>query len=204
MQTTQKFQRIIKIIFFLLMCLPMVTKAQTEYQLSPLCDNLIKVVGISNARDWYTITKQIESNGTFKFNSQGELSEVTALNFTVMARSLKSGKPSMDALNFKMIKGLEFPKITYQLTFATVTMIQANRYLIQTTGNLKIAGKIQSFSMNIIALVNADRSISCHGDEKIMLTDFGVDPKNVAASLKVENNLLVHFEVDYIKTSLAK
>ena len=111
----------------------------------------------------------------------------------------------MDSRTYKSIKESEFPKISYQLTFATVTMIQANKYAIQTTGTLTIAGKTQSIAMKVMALVNADRSISCHGTEKLMLTDYGIEPPSfMLGAMKVGNDLTIQFNLSYGKTSLAK
>jgi polyisoprenoid-binding protein YceI len=133
------------------------------------------------------------------------MTDLTALKFILVAKSLKSGKSSMDDRTYKTLSATEFPQISYQLTFATVTMVQAKRYSIQTTGILTIAGKTQSLSMKVIALINADGSISCHGSEKLVLTDYGIKPPSfMLGAMKVGNNLVIQFEFDYVKSSIAK
>eukprot|EP01012_Entosiphon_sulcatum_P040014 TRINITY_DN53641_c0_g1_i1.p2 TRINITY_DN53641_c0_g1~~TRINITY_DN53641_c0_g1_i1.p2 ORF type:complete len:211 (+),score=15.46 TRINITY_DN53641_c0_g1_i1:82-633(+) len=183
----------------------MVTVAQTAYQLAQTGGSSIKVTGTSNVHDWSITSKQFESKGTFNFNSLGEMTDVTALKFTLATKSLKSGKSGMDERTYKSLNEKEFPKISYRLTFATVTMVQANRYSILASGILTIAGKTQSLSMKVIALVNADGSISCHGSENLMLTDYGIEPPSfMLGAMKVGNNLIIHFELDYVKVSSAK
>lgn len=205
MKTFNIFRKKIRPIILLFMLSPLVTTAQTLYQLSPRANNLVKVMGTSNVHDWSMTAKQLEGTGTFSFNARGEMTDVTALRFTMGAKSLKSGKSSMDDRAYKTLRATEFPKISYQLNFATVTMVQANRYSIQTTGILTIAGKTQSFSMRVVALVNADGSISCHGSEKLMLTDYGIEPPSfMLGAMKVGNNLVIRFEFDYVKSSVAK
>jgi len=196
---------ILKASMLLLVLSPVITLAQTRYELAAAKNNNIKVSGTSNVHDWTMTAKDVESTGTFKFNSRDELIDLTALKFAVAAKSLKSGKSSMDGRTYKSIKADEFPKISYQLTFATVTMIQANKYAIQATGTLTIAGKTQSIAMKVMALVNADRSISCHGTEKLMLTDYGIEPPSfMLGAMKVGNDLIIQFDLTYNKSALAK
>lgn len=208
MKTNQKLQyswNILKIAIVLFMLSPQVIMAQTAYKLTSSKDNNIKVLGTSNVHDWTMTAKDLESTGVFKFNSKDELIDLTSLKFTVVANSLKSGKSSMDSRTYKSIKADEFPKISYQLTFATVTMVQANKYSIQTTGILTIAGKTQTIAMKVMALVNADRSINCHGTEKLMLTDYGIEPPSfMLGAMKVGNDLTIQFDLSYGKTALAK
>jgi len=205
MKTIKIFQKKIKPILLLLMFSPLATVAQTAYQLTQSNSSSVKVTGTSNVHDWSMISKQFESTGTFNFNSLGEMTDVTALKFTLATKSLKSGKSGMDERTYKTLNEKEFPKISYRLTFATVTMVQANRYSIQTTGILSIAGKTQSLSMKVMALVNADGSISCHGSENLMFTDYAIQPPSfMLGAMKVGNNLLIHFELDYTKVSSAK
>ncbi len=203
--TSQYGWLILKMSILLLMVSPVATIAQTRYELASAKNNTIKVSGTSNVHDWTMTAKDLESAGVLKFNSRDELVDVTALKFTVVAKSLKSGKSSMDGRTYKSIQADLFPKIVYQLTFATVSMVQANKYAVQTTGTLTIAGKTQTVSMKVMALVNNDRSISFHGTEKLMLTDYGIAPPSfMLGAMKVGNNLIIEFDLTYNKQSIAK
>jgi polyisoprenoid-binding protein YceI len=195
----------IKIAILFILLSPLGAIAQTAYKLASGKNNTIKVLGTSNVHDWTMTAKDIESTGTFKFNSKDELVAVNSLKFIVVAKSLKSEKSSMDTRTYKSIKADDFPKISYQLTNAEVTMIQANKYAIQTTGTLTIAGKTQSIAMKVTALVNADRSMSFHGTEKLMLTDYGIQPPSfMLGAMKVGNDLTITFDLNYNKTAIAK
>ncbi|MGF1925980.1 MAG: YceI family protein, partial [Bacteroidia bacterium] len=160
----------------------------------------VTVVGKSNVHDWEMNSAGIESQGTFKFNGKNELVGLSAFNFSVAAKSLKSGKSSMDERTYKSIKASEFPKISYRLTSAEVTLIQANKYSIQTTGALTIAGKTQTISMKVMAVVNSDQSITCQGSEKLLLTDYGISPPSfMLGAMKVGNDLIIKFDLNYNK-----
>lgn len=203
MRTNQviHFGRIIlKVSVILIMLSPQMLMAQTSYKLASSKENSIKVLGKSNVHDWTMIAKGLESSGTFKFDNKNELVDLTSLKFSVLAKSLKSEKTSMDERTYKAMKADQFPKVTYQLTFATVTMVQANKYSIQTSGNLTIAGKTQVIAMKVSALVNADGSITCHGQENLILTDYGIEPPSfMLGAMKVGNDLSIQFNITYAK-----
>ena len=191
---------ILKVSIVLFMLSPMMLMAQSSYKLATAKDNSIKVLGKSNVHDWTMVAKGLESSGTFKFNGNNELVDLTSLKFSVLAKSLKSEKTSMDERTYKAMKADQFPKVTYQLTFATVTMVQANKYSIQTSGNLAIAGKTQVIAMKVMALVNADGSITCHGQENLILTDYGIQPPSfMLGAMKVGNDLSIQFNLTYTK-----
>ncbi len=208
MKSTFNFQFIwnsLKIATLLVLLSPQVIMAQSVYKLTPNKNAKITVNGKSNVHDWEMTSTGIESQGVFKFNSRDELTGLSAFNFSVLAKSLKSGKSSMDGRTYKSMKADEFPKINYKLTFAEVTMVQANKYSIQTTGLLTIVGKTQSISMKVMALVNADQTISCHGTEKLMLTDYGIEPPSfMLGAMKVGNDLIIKFDLSYAKTNFTK
>ena len=64
--------------------------AQSIYKLTPNKNTKVTVNGKSNVHDWEMSSKGIESQGVFKFNSKDELIGLSAFNFTVLAKSLKS------------------------------------------------------------------------------------------------------------------
>jgi polyisoprenoid-binding protein YceI len=191
---------ILKFSIVLFMLSPMMLMAQSSYKLASAKDNTIKVLGKSNVHDWTMVAKGLESSGTFKFDKNNELVDLTSFRFSVLAKSLKSDKTSMDERTYKAMKADQFPKVNYQLTFATVTMVQANKYSIQTSGNLTIAGKTQVIAMKVMALVNADGSITCHGQENLILTDYGIQPPSfMLGAMKVGNDLSIQFNLTYAK-----
>src|SRR4051812_25987130 len=112
MKTANKTQKLIKIGILLFLLSPITILAQTAYKLSSGTSN-VKVLGTSNVHDWTMTANDIESSGVFKFNSRDEMIDLSTLKFTIAAKSLTSGKSSMDSRTYKSIKESEFPKITY-------------------------------------------------------------------------------------------
>lgn len=184
---------------FIFLGVPQIAAAQVTYQLVQSTAVVIKVSGKSNVHNWTMTTKAIESQGKFKLNGDN-LADVTSLNFTVAAKSLKSGKSSMDNRTYKTIKADQYPNITYKLTSATVSHINQNNYLIKTKGELIIAGVTQPINVSVNATVNADNTITCTGTENIKLTDYGIKPPSfVLGTMKVYNDLAIQFTLIYKK-----
>ncbi len=184
---------------------PIGAMAQTVYKLAPANDVFVKVYGTSNVHDWIMTSTGIESQGVFKFNSKDELISLSGFSFTVQAKSLKSGKSSMDERTYKSILANEFPKIVYQLKTAVVSPLAPNKFQLQTTGNLTIAGNTQLISMNVVATINADQSMTCTGSEKLKLTDFKINPPSfMLGAMKVGNDLTIKFDLNYNKSASAK
>jgi len=198
-QRVQHGCNFLKIIIFLLLLAPMTIMAQSTYKLNAGSEQSLKVAGTSNVHDWTMTSTGVESLGVFKFNNSDELIGLSGFTFTVLAKSLKSGKSSMDGRTYKSIKADQFPKIAYVLKSAVITQ-KGEKYNIATTGNLTIAGVTQSISMLVTAVVNPNKSISCHGSEKLKLTDYQIDPPSfMLGAMKVGNDLVIQFDLTYSK-----
>ncbi len=184
---------------FIFLAVPQVVTAQVTYQLVQSPAVVIKVSGKSNVHDWTMTATGIESQGKFKLNGDN-LTDVTSLSFTVAAKSLKSGKSSMDNRTYKTIKADQYPNITYKLTSATVSHISQKNYLVKTKGELTIAGVTQPVNVSVNATVNADNTITCTGTENIKLTDYGIKPPSfMLGTMKVYNDLAIQFTLIYKK-----
>ena len=179
--------------------IPQSLKAQV-YKLASSADVTIKVLGSSNVHDWTMTSPTMESQGNFKFDN-GQLRDLTAFSFSLNAKSLKSEHESMDNRTYKTIKADQFPKITYKLNSAAVTLVQKNKYQVKTTGDLTIAGTTQTITMNVTAVVNADNTLTCTGSQKIKLTDYKIDPPSfILGAMKVKDDLTIQFNLIYKST----
>ncbi|MDB5122632.1 MAG: yceI [Mucilaginibacter sp.] len=182
--------------------MPRSLTAQNSYKLSSGKDVNIIVLGSSNVHDWTMTSTAMDSHGEFTFEG-GNLRSLLGFSFSLDAKSLKSDHESMDNRTYKTIRADQYPKITYKLTRAVVTTVQKNKYSIKTTGDLKIAGAIQTIIMTVSAIVNPDNSISCSGSQKIKLTDFNIDPPSfMLGAMKVKNDLTIQFNLVYKNNQL--
>lgn len=204
-QTSQGIWAGLKFTILLLLLATQTLSAQTVYKLNPGKGTVLNVSGTSNVHDWTMTSTLAESQGVFRLNAKGEIINLSNFSFSAAAKSLKSGKSSMDSRTYKTLKADEFPTINYQLKSVDIAMIQPNKYKIQTKGNVSIAGKTQPIAMVVTAVVNADQSITCTGSTPLKLTDFGVEPPSfMLGAMKVGNDLTIKFDISYNKATIAK
>ncbi|SDF25752.1 Polyisoprenoid-binding protein YceI [Mucilaginibacter pineti] len=176
--------------------LPQKGAAQTTYKLTTDKEVNIKVLGSSNVHDWTMTSTAMESQGDFNLADH----HLQTLSFRLAVTSLKSEHTSMDDRTYKAVDAKKFPDISYKLTAAEVTTVDAHKYLIKTKGNLTIAGATQPISMDVTAVVNADNTITCSGSKKIQLTDYGIKPPTfMLGAMKVYNDLTIQFNLIYKK-----
>jgi polyisoprenoid-binding protein YceI len=182
--------------------IPQCLMAQVNYKLLPGKDAGIKVLGSSNIHDWTMTATGIESQGDFKFEGD-QLRSLHAFSFSVEAKSLKSDHESMDNRTYKTINADKFPRIAYKLNSAVVTPVEKNKYAIKATGELTISGATQTVVLNVTAVVNPDKTITCTGSQKIQLTDYKIDPPTfMLGAMKVKNDLTIQFNLVYKNNQL--
>jgi polyisoprenoid-binding protein YceI len=170
--------------------LPGMANAQTTYRFSAAKDKNIQVKGSSNVHDWTMTSAGIISQGVFTFDKNNILQTLSAFNFSMDAKSLKSGHSSMDSRTYKAMKADANPKILYKLTSAIISQVSKNEYLVKSIGNLTIAGETKIIQMSLKLIVNADKTMSCTGSEKIKLTDNKIDPPSfMMGAMKVGNDI---------------
>ncbi|MDQ6902409.1 MAG: YceI family protein [Bacteroidota bacterium] len=191
-----KLATIIAAVIFLLT--PQISTAQTTYKITSGNEKNVKVLGSSNIHDWTMNSTVMVSQGDFKFDKNNILQTLSDFNFTIDARSLKSGHTSMDNRTYTAMKADANPKIIYKLTSAVITPVSANEYQVKSVGSLSIAGETHTIQMNLKVIVNADKTLTCTGSEKLKLTDYKIDPPSyMFGAMKVGNDLTIQFNLLY-------
>jgi polyisoprenoid-binding protein YceI len=181
------------------LAVPKFLHAQNLYKVFPGAESSIKVLGTSNVHDWTMTSTGIQSSGEFLFDGD-KLVSLKVLTLSVDVKSLKSEHSSMDNRTYKAINAKEYPKITYKLTSAVISIVSKNKYLIKTKGDLNIAGANQLVAMDVNAIVNSDNTITCTGVEKLKLTDYNITPPSfMLGAMKVYNDLTIQFNLIYKK-----
>lgn len=177
-------------------------RAQVAYKLNGSKDNMVKISGKSNVHDWTMIAENpvCEANFTVPGGDDGVPQSLSSLTFSVSAKSLKSESESMNNRTYKTIKADAYPQITFKLREATVTPLQKNKFSVNAVGTLTIAGVSKVITLQVTGDVKADNTITCSGQEKIKLTDYGIQPPSfMLGAMKVANELTISFTLNLKK-----
>ncbi len=171
--------------------------AQVNYKAT----GTVKVAGKSNVHDWEMTAQNIVCEAGFSQAAADELPKaLTSLSFSVNAKNLKSKNESMDNRTYKAIKADTYPQITFKLAEATLTPGQKNKCSIKASGKLTIAGVTKLINLNVDAELKADNTIQCTGEEKILLTDYNIQPPSfMLGAMKVGNELTISYNLNFKK-----
>lgn len=177
-----------------LLILPSSLFAQTQYRAA---NATVTVEGTSTMHDWKETSKAGNANAVFVISSN-KISELTQLVFTVPAKTLKSGNSSMDNNTYKALKADKNPDITYTLSSATISQVNATTFTINTKGKLTIAGTTRDTDVVGMAKLNADNSLSVSGSKKFKMTDYNITPPKVMM-MKTGNDVTISYNLKFTK-----
>jgi polyisoprenoid-binding protein YceI len=163
-------------LFILLFSLSLVISASAQVKYHTKDDLNLLVSGTSTLHEWDMKAAKGEVNAVFTFDAKGQITGLSSLTVTVPSEALKSEHSGMDKNAYKALKTSANPTITFVLTSATVTPIDANSVTVKATGKLTIAGFTKEIVLVTVCKVNADKSVTVSGSQKISMTDYKVEP----------------------------
>jgi hypothetical protein len=147
--------------------------AQTNYR-TQVVD--IKLNGTSNLHDWEMKAVTGTSAASFVVTN-GKVTSLSKLNFSLPVKNLKSGKSGMDKNTYKALNTDANPNISFVLTSGTVVSTGGNNYKLNCQGKMSIAGKTNQTELVAAGIYNpADKSFTVTGVKKMKMTDYNVKP----------------------------
>jgi polyisoprenoid-binding protein YceI len=150
--------------------------AQTNYR-TQVID--IKLNGTSNLHDWEMKAVTGTSAASFVVTN-GKVTSLSKLNFSLPVKNLKSGKSRMDKNTYKALNTDANPNISFVLTSGTVVSTGGNNYKLNCQGKMSIAGKTNQTELVASGIYNpADKSFTVTGVKKMKMTDYNVKPPTV-------------------------
>lgn len=169
-----------------------------SYKLNNKASNLI-IEGTSNIHDWTIKAENTSGNLTAKF-VEARLDGIENLEFTVIAKSLMSGKSGMDKNIYKALNTDKYKEITYKLKRVQgVEKVSANNYKVKTIGSLEIAGTKKDINLDFNLKSGSDQ-IVLNGKLSINMTNFGVEaPTAMFGTITTGEEVVIKFESHFNK-----
>ncbi|MBD0351341.1 MAG: YceI family protein [Flavisolibacter sp.] len=161
----------------------------------------LTVSGTSTLHDWDEKSDKGRCEVLLVIDNNDKLTGISGLNFSVQAESLKSGHSLMDNNTYKALKTDTYKTITYVLSTASVTPVNAGTYQIRTTGTLTIAGTTRETDLAATAKYNpSDKSFTITGTKAFKMTDYNVKPPTVMmGTIKTGNEISVSFTTKIVR-----
>ena len=174
----------------------------------------IRMEGTSSVHDWQAETPfiggSIEAGADFpqepgQAANPGKINGHAAVFVSVRAfHSIeKDGKPysdKMDEVMWENLKVDKCPRIIYQTSDLTLKEAPKSKdapYVLDTNGELLVAGVTNKISMVVKVMPLGDKKLKISGSTKVMMTDYGIKPveKNLGPiSIKTGNEVNLSFD----------
>jgi len=168
--------------------------AQVKYHAKD--DLNLLVSGTSTLHDWDMKEAKGEVNAVFAFDAKGQITGLTSLSFSAPSEGLKSEHSGMDKNAYKALKTTANPNFTFVLTNATVTPIDASSVTVKAAGKLTVAGFTKDVVLVTVCKINADKSISVNGTQKISMSDYKIEPPTfMFGAVKTGNDITLKFSL---------
>ncbi len=113
----------------------------------------LSISGTSTLYDWTMIAKEFESTANIEIKEDEVV--INNLKATINVRGLKSGKKKMDKNAYKAMKSRKYPTIRYELREIESIKKLADGFLLNTSGNLIVAGVSRGCPIAVKAVTNA-------------------------------------------------
>ena len=174
----------------------MFTLAQGQTKFSAKNTVQLSVSGTSTMHDWVMKTSSGDCSATLQVDGDGNLKDITAMNFSVASKALKSGKDGMDKNAYKALKADKNPNISATLKSADVIMKDGKNYTVKAIINLTIAGKTVETTLDAQAKKINDTSFSIKGEKKISMKEYDMQPPSfMLGAVKTGNDVVLNFDL---------
>jgi polyisoprenoid-binding protein YceI len=187
-------------IYTLLICALVFTataiQAQDFYKLQPENSKLI-VEGTSTVHDWQVESNEFSAETVLKMNGDG-VTQVSHVEFTSPAESLKSGKKLMDTKMQEALKSKTHPEIKFSLKGDNV--ISGEKATIP--GLLTIAGKTKEVNVAVDFDAQNPQKFKVSGEVPLKMTEFNVDPPTaMMGTIKTGDEVIVKFDLEFQRSN---
>ncbi|REE24551.1 YceI family protein [Winogradskyella pacifica] len=182
-------------VFFLTVFFSSLFSFQTVFSQNYTLNNsssVLEVHGTSSLHDW-TLETEKQSGKVVVTNSE-EL-EISSLNFSVEAESLKSGKSAMDKNTFKALNTDDHKTMDFNLTsLKKVTKQSDQSFKVSALGKMTISGVTKSITIDMTVKLEGNK-LFLNGEKSFKMTDFGIDPpKALLGTIKTGDAIKIEFK----------
>ena len=181
--------------------------AQETFKVQP--SSTFSIVGSSNIRDW-------EANA-------GELTGTVTLSEAFLKKDLPKAGTPIDGVSLQIpvaaidggrgetmngkirsaLKAESHPKVTYQLTSATVGSVSDKAqgiFDVSATGKLTIGGVTRDITMSLKGQKKADGSYLFFGSKPMKMSQFEIEaPSALFGQLQTEDDIAIRFSLEVKK-----
>lgn len=158
-------------------------------------DFQMSVSGTSSLHDWTSSVTDLSGQAEITMKN-GILTDIPSLNLKIRVEGIESTKGRiMDNKTYKALESDDHPYITFRLSKLAVKNQADKQITVTATGNLTIAGKTRSVSLDAQGTKQGN-AIHFKGSKDLKMTDFGIDPPTaMLGALKTGDDITIDYSL---------
>lgn len=170
-------------------------QAQTSYGTQTM--NTI-IEGTSNIHDWELISPKATCTMNLSMDATGKITGISNVQYTIQVNTLKSKHGSqMDNNAYKAMNSDDHPAIRFSGSTGTIKSSAAGAYVVSVPGKLNISSGARDVVLTANLKVNADRSVTVEGVQKLRTTDYNVKAISIMlGAIKTSPDVTVKFNMN--------
>ncbi len=170
-------------------------QAQTTYGTQTM--NTV-IEGTSNIHDWELISPKAACTMQLSMDAAGKLTGISNVQYTIQVNTLKSKHGSqMDNNAYKAMNAADHPAIRFTGAAGTVRPSAGGSYVVSVPGKLSISSGSRDVVLSANLKVNADRSVSVEGVQKLKTTDYNVKAISIMlGAIKTSPDVTVKYNMN--------
>lgn len=156
------------------------------------------IEGTSNIHDWELISPKASCTMQLTLDPSGKLTWISGVQYVIQVTTLKSKHGSqMDNNAYKAMNAEDHPTIRFTGAAGTVKPSGAGVYAVSVPGKLSISSGSRDVVLNATLRVNADRSVTIDGAQKLKTTDYNVKAISIMlGAIKTSPDVTVKFNMN--------
>lgn len=152
------------------------------------------VDGTSNIHDWDIRSDKGICQASYQV-TDGVLTSMATLSFSIKAETLKSGKSAMDKNTYKALGTDKYPNISFTGTSSSVRSAGGNSYTVTVTGRLTISSVTKPVTLVSTCTLLGDQSLKGSGSYALKMTDFSVTPPSIMfGAIKTGDKVTIRYD----------
>ena len=156
------------------------------------------IEGTSNIHDWELISPKASCTMQLTIDASGKLTGISGVQYVIQVNTLKSKHGSqMDNNAYKAMNAEDHPTIRFTGAAGTVKPSGAGVYAVSVPGKLSISSGSRDVVLTATLRVNADRSVTIDGAQKLKTTDYNVKAISIMlGAIKTSPDVTVKFNMN--------
>ena len=162
----------------------------------PSGDSYVTVTGTSTLHDWEMRSGNVGGEAIFITGESGSPEVLESVMFRLEKTTLKSDKSGLDRRAYQALNTNRHPEIVFRTNGSNSVRKTGDRYVVNTRGELTIAGVTRQISVNATCINGDDQRLVCSGSRSLKMSEFDIDPPvMMMGTLRAGDEITINYNI---------